>query len=204
MRFRWIGAIAAFLAVNVLFADYTSIPKRDLRRFDPVQVGRVETDMWISYYGHHRLNLFLQLTELMRDQYHLSYTQSIAAAYRAARAAVVFQRGSQRSEYEAALPDLVRFYQWILGPSRETERAAKLELEWWIVHRERSRYGREALELSLAELQAEIYRLPVARFREHARLRAEAMLIRDERADWPLIRTLLEQSWSALHTAVSE
>jgi hypothetical protein len=66
------------------------------------------------------------------------------------------------------------------------------------------------IEKVLAELQAEIYRVPVDRLMEHGRLRAEAMTIRDTKAeaggvteeDWNRINELLRQSWRSLETAV--
>jgi hypothetical protein len=66
------------------------------------------------------------------------------------------------------------------------------------------------LERALAELQAEIYTVPVDRLREHGRLRAEAMTIRDTKAasggvteaDWARIDELLHQSWRSLKAAV--
>jgi hypothetical protein len=65
-------------------------------------------------------------------------------------------------------------------------------------------------EKALAELQAEIYRVPVDRLMEHGRLRAEAMTIRDSKAeqggvtetDWNRINELLRQSWRSLASAV--
>jgi len=66
------------------------------------------------------------------------------------------------------------------------------------------------LDKALAELQAEIYRVPVDRLMEHGRLRAEAMTIRDNKAeqggvteeDWNRINELLRQSWRSLASAV--
>src|ERR1044072_2937397 len=92
----------------------------------------------------------------------------------------------------------------------DVERAARLELEWGIIHRERARHTPGDLELALAELQAEIYRIPVERLMEHGRLRPEAMTIRDTRAeasgvteaDWARIDELLHQSYRSLATAV--
>lgn len=63
---------------------------------------------------------------------------------------------------------------------------------------------------NLAELAAELYRVPVERAMEHARLRAEAMTIRDTRAeagqvtetDWARIDQLLHESWRSLKDAV--
>ena len=68
----------------------------------------------------------------------------------------------------------------------------------------------QRLTSALAELQAEIYRVPVDRVMEHARLRAEAMTIRDTKAeagsvkeeDWAKINELLRQSWRSLARAV--
>jgi len=92
----------------------------------------------------------------------------------------------------------------------DVDRVAHLELEWWIIHRERARHPPGDLEKALAELQAEIYRVPVERLMEHGRLRAEAMTIRDTKAedggvteaDWARINELLEQSWRSLAKAV--
>src|SRR5205085_12089234 len=92
------------------------------------------------------------------------------------------------------------------------ERAAQLELEWWIVHRERKAHQPGDLARALAATAAEIYRVPAARLAGHARLRAEAMTIRDDtaatggvaEADWARIDQLLHESWRSLHQAVNE
>jgi hypothetical protein len=59
----------------------------DLRRFDPNAVGRLETEMWRSYYSGERVSLFNQLARTLREQYGMGYTQSYAVAVQAARAA---------------------------------------------------------------------------------------------------------------------
>lgn len=66
------------------------------------------------------------------------------------------------------------------------------------------------MEGALADLAAEVYRVPSSRLREHGRLRAEAMIIRDTKAeaggvrkeDWARIEQLLRESWQSLWTAV--
>jgi hypothetical protein len=210
MRWRWTLLLLTVLIAITTFLDLTRTPTRDLRAFDPGEAGRLDAEMWRSYYDRDRLLLFRQLAELLRAQYHLSVTQSWVTAFHAARAAVRFQKGTRRAEYEAALPDLLAFYAAVLGPRRDPARAARLELEWWILHRERTAPPRQALEQALAALQAEIYQMPIERFSEHARLRAEAMLFRDNKAaqsalseaDWETIRDLLQQSWQSLHAAL--
>ena len=140
--------------------------------------------------------LFTELGEMLRTQYNMPFVRSNLVAYYAANAAFVFKRGKQRSDYEKALPDLIKFYQAIRKVSDspfDVEKAARLELEWWIIHRQRADHAPEDLSRALAELQAEIYRLPVERFAEHGRLRAEAMTIRDTKAEQGGVT---EQDWS--------
>jgi hypothetical protein len=203
------AAVAAWVAYD-LYA-----PRRtELRRFDPDEVARLETAMWRSYYARERVRLFRQLSELLRTQYRLPLWRSNAVAYHAARAAFVFKDGRTRADYEKALPDLVKFYTEIRKVGDipfDVERASRLELEWWVVHRERARRPPEELTRALAELAAELYRVPPERLLEHAQLRADAMKIRDERAahggvtedDWRRIGDLLRRSWQSLHRAVN-
>jgi hypothetical protein len=184
-----------------------------LREFDADEVARLETAMWRSYYEKHRVRLFFELGELLRTQYNMPLVRSNLVAYYAAKAAFVFKRGKQRSDYEKALPDIVSFYQSIREMSDtpfDVNQAARLELEWWIIHRERAKQSPGDLENALAELQSEIYGLPVDRFLEHGRKRAEAMTIRDTKAetggvtedDWRKIDSLLHESWHSLARAV--
>jgi hypothetical protein len=212
---RVLLVLAVALAVIGAWVIYDLYAPRTahLKEFDPDEVARLETAMWRSYYEKERVRLFNQLSELLRSQYNMPLFRSNQVAYYAADAAFVFKKGKQRSDYEKALPQLIKFYQSIRTMSDipfDVERAARLELEWWIIHRERARHTPGDLELALAELQAEIYRIPVERLMEHGRLRAEAMTIRDTRAeasgvteaDWARIDELLHQSYRSLATAV--
>ena len=215
-RRRWMKYGAVLIVVLLAWAAYDLYaPRRtSLREFDADEVARLETAMWRSYYSRQRVKLFGELAELLRTQYRLPLLRSNAVAYRAAKAAFVFKDGHSRADYERALPDLVSFYQSIRAVSDtdfDVERAARLELEWWIVHRERRSHAPGDLARALAALQAEIFRLPAERFAEHARLRAEAMTIRDDKADaggvteedWRRIDELLHESWRSLHAAVN-
>jgi len=217
MKSRWLIAscIALALLVVWLMRDLTDRSRHDLRSFDGREVAKLETAMWRSYYDHHRLQLFRELAELLRRQYHLPFWQSNVAAYHAARAAVVFQAGHGRPDYMRALPDLESFYRSINQHSTtqfDVDNVARLELEWWIIHRERAQHAPADLERALAQLQSAIYRRPASQFENHAKARAEAMLLRDARAegggspseqDWRTISTLLDQSWIGLQTVVA-
>jgi hypothetical protein len=205
-----IGLGLIWLAID-LFMPRTS----HLREFNPDEVARLETAMWRSYYDKERVKLYNQMSELLRTQYNLPLVRSNTVAYEAAKAAFVFKDGRNRADYEKALPNLINYYTAIRKVSDidfNIEKAAKLELEWWIVHRERKQHAPGDLDRALAELPAEIYHIPVERMMEHGRLRAEAMTIRDNRAeagnlsedDWKRIGELLIESWRALATAVKQ
>jgi hypothetical protein len=214
-KLKWILlAIVAAIAVWTLIDLYAPRTAK-MRRFDPDEVARLETAMWRSYYQKERLKLFNEMTELLRTQYNLPLIRSNTVAYQASKAAFVFKDGHKREDYEKALPNLINFYREIRNVSDvnfDVNRAAQLELEWWIVHRERKKHAPGDLDKALAELPAELYQIPIEKMMEHARLRAEAMTIRDDRAeaggvteaDWKKIEELLHQSWRDLFKAVNE
>jgi len=210
-----VRVVVLFLALFVAGGIYDLYYPRTthLREFDPDEVALLETAMWRSYYEKHQVRLFNEMSELLRSQYHMPLARSNLVAYYAAHAAFVFKNGKQRSDYEKALPDLIKLYSAVRQMSDipfDADRTARLELEWWIIHRERARHRPGDLDQALAELQAEIYRVPVERVIEHGRLRAEAMTIRDSKAeqgglteeDWSRINEVLKQSWRSLATAV--
>ena len=216
MKHPWLIIVgtAVVLLAGWMIHDLMSTEQHSLRQFDPHEVALLETDMWRSYYEYRRFRLASELVELLRNQYHLPFWASCAGAYHAARAAAVFQAGHNRREYEQALPDLVSYYALIRRHSEEpfeVNTTAKQELEWWIIHRERSNYSFDDLAHSLAVLQAGIYHQPDSAFAEHAAARANAMLLRDQRQeaghvaedDWSRIQMMLDDSWTSLHDAVA-
>jgi len=214
-RFRILKVLFVVVILAAAYAAFDLLAPREskMREFDAGEVARLETAMWRSYYDRQQVKLFNQMTELLRSQYNLPLVRSNVVAYEAVRAAFVFKEGHSRSDYEKALPNLISFYTAIRKVSDipfDVNRAARLELEWWIIHRERRTHEPGALDRALAELAAELYRVPVERAMEHARLRAEAMTIRDNKAesggvteqDWAKIDTLLHESWRSLKEAV--
>src|SRR3979409_1574312 len=209
---RVIALVLALLICGALYDLY--YPRTtQMREFDPDEVARLETAMWRSYYEKQRLKLFHQIAEMLGTPDRMSPLRSTQVASYGANAAFVFKQGQQRSDYERALPDLVKFYDAIRKMSDipfDVDRAARLDSEWWIIHRQRAQHAPSDLDRALAELQAELYRVPVERVMEHGRMRAEAMTIRDTKAettgvteeDWAKINELLRQSWRSLAQAV--
>jgi hypothetical protein len=212
-RLRTILLILVFLFVVWVAVDLFAPLRGSLKTFSPAAVAKLETDMWRSYYERKPLRLFIQLSELLRTQYHLPLFRSMTVSYQATRAAFVFKKGHNRHDYEKALPYLGRYYKAIRKAGDipfDVERAAKTELEWWIVHRERKKHTAEDLGHALAEATAEIYRMPAEKFLQHAQLKAEAMLLRSKLAeegnvtetDWNQIQQLLDASWQSHWTSL--
>lgn len=208
--FRWLAVLPVLIAglFAAEWAERAVRRKADMRAFDGHAAGRIETDMWRSYYERRPLRLFRQMMTLLGTQYHMPPLMRTRNAYRAAHAAFVFKDGHNRADYERALPELERYYADIEAQSAtpfDFRKAARVELEWWILHRERS----PELASALATLQAVIYGIPASLAAEHARLRAEAMILRDNKAgaiteaDWRDIGAMLDRSWTSLHEAVN-
>jgi len=211
--FRVVLLIAVILVAGVLYDLYFPRTAK-MREFDADEVARLETAMWRSYYDKKQIQLFNQLSELLRTQYHMPLVRSNQVAYYAVNAAFTFKDGKTEKDYEKTVPDLVKFYGAIRKMSDipfDVDRVARLELQWWIIHRERWKRKPDELPKALAELQAAIYGVPVDRVMEHGRLRAAAMAMRDTKADkgqamteedWKKINALLGQSWRSLADAV--
>ncbi|GAB3926743.1 hypothetical protein [Larkinella terrae] len=199
------------LLIAWIVVDFTIDKPTDHRQFDAREVARLDADMWRSYYDRRPVKLFFQLAEVMRSQYGAPFWRSFAIAYRAGKAAFVFKDGRNRNEYNQALPELERYFTYLneLSQTRfDVPKTARLELEWWIVRREKDRFTPADWERLLAEEAGLLYHLPADRFRAYARFRTEAMLYRDARndrmteADWQRVRQLLDRSWLAFHQAV--
>ena len=209
----WLS-IAAVIGALLLWAglDLFGPLRADIRRFDPDEVAHLDTVMWRSYYDRNPRELFLQLAELMRRQFHFPLLRSNEVAAYAAKAAFEFKDGHNRADYEKALPELVKYFQAIREisvTSFDVQRAARLELEWWIVHRERGKHTDGDLARALAEAAAELYQVPADTLAEYAQFRADAMKIRDTKAaagvvtedDWHQIESDLQVSWQSLSKA---
>jgi hypothetical protein len=190
------------------------LPRRtDLRQFDPVTSGRLDGEMWRSYYERKPAKLFWQLAHSLRVQFHAGFWNSFPIAYRAAKAAFTFKDGRSRADYDQALPDLELYFAAINNLSLtpfNPKSAARNELEWWIIRREPEQFTTSDWERLIAAVAAEIYAVPPERLAEYAHLRVEAMVLRDQRGenitedDWSRIGGLLERSWTSLANAVAQ
>jgi hypothetical protein len=156
-----------------------------MRTFDPVRLGGYEADAWVAYY-HRRWMTFLRASlGLVREGFGLPFTHTLRGGW------LVMRANQAWAPYPDNQPDRARalmrqFYALVARTNRETfdlDAAARLEVEWWRVHRYLQRESPdgsvEPLTQALAELYAHVYGVPLAEVREAAAHRAEAMRISD-------------------------
>ena len=123
-----------------------------------------------------------------------------------AKAAFIFKEGSDSTGYEKALPALTNYYENINKVSTvpfNTAKAARLELNWWIIRRDRQQHPPAEWEQYLAAGSEAVYHIPAEKFNEYAHLRVTAMLLRDSKGssitenDWQQIDSLLQKAWAS-------
>lgn len=205
--------ILLILAVLLLIiaVDVMSARNETFRDFDGATMGRLDADMWRSYYERRPVRLFRQLTRAHREQFGTGFVRSFPIAYRAARAAFTFKDGRTRDEYARALPDLERYFASLNAIAAEpfdVKQAAHDELEWWIIRREPAKHSTADWNRYIAGVASAIYHRPPEAFAEYARLRVDAMVLRDQRGDsiseddWTRIREMLVAGWTSLASAL--
>jgi hypothetical protein len=188
-----------------------------MRSFDPRVVGSRECRAWETYYRR-RWGAFLAASVgLVRAAFGMNWPRTLAGAWLVLRANQVWAPYPD-NDPEAARRLMTRFYRLLrksTGDSFDPIRAARLEVEWWRVHRE-AQHGdgagpSEELTKALRDLYAYAYGVDPAEVQRAAALRAEAMDVSDR---WvqngchpqdPLLaqeRALLVRSYAGLLSAV--
>jgi len=202
--------IVALLLLG-LALDLTVPLKKNFKQFDPEVVGKLDADMWRSYYEGKPVRLFFQLSKLMREQFQSPYFRSYLLAYSSAKAAFVFKDGHNRIQYASALPHLSSYFNQLNEMSDTPfnyHRMAQEELEWWIIRREHDQYSPKDWEKILSKEGEIMFHIPADRFIGYARDRVLAMKLRDEKGqtieekDWVAITKLCIQAWTKFHAAV--
>jgi hypothetical protein len=149
-----------------------------------------------------------------RTAYRFPWLRSYVGAYYGASAAFIFKEGRGRGDFDKALPALKSDFALIRNTgnrSFDVERTSALELQWWIVHRQRARYPPGALAAACAAEAAALYGVPVESTAQYGQLRAQAMLFRDAREqagrvtenDWIAIESLLRRGYVSLGHSVT-
>ncbi len=186
-----------------------------LRSFDPVRVGNLETDLWVTYYRRQWARFLVSSLLVVHGTFGMDWLRTLHGAWLVLRANQFW--APNPGDPDGARRCMSRFYALLLlahGEPADPVRAARLEVDWWAAHRahqyeEGSDTG--PLVTALARLYAYVYDAEEEAVRPAARHRARAMDISDR---WvaagcepgsPLIaeeRAELVRCYSALLTAV--
>jgi hypothetical protein len=187
-----------------------------MRSFDPRRVGRLECTAWVTYYRREWWAFLRAAVALTRRTFALPWPSTLRGAWLVLRANQLWAP-YPHNDPQGAQRRMQRFYQLVAerhGEPFDVAQAARLEVEWWRVHRDlqrRSAGAEEALADALAALYAHVYAVPEADVRLAAVQRALAMRHSDrwveEGCDLesPLIaeeRAALVRSYAALLAAV--
>lgn len=153
-----------------------------LRRFDPRKLARYETQNYIAYYRKDWLRLLVVSVSMVKEGFGLSWPQAIYGAYLVARAEIAFAPVPD-NDVPKAQAIMRRFFQLlnrVHGLSIDVDRAAKIELDWWIAHRRLfANADNEGLVEALAQAAAITYGIEPERVRQAAYHRAQGMLHSD-------------------------
>src|SRR5215831_13327549 len=159
-----------------------------VRSFDPTRLGGYEADAWVAYYQRRWATFLRASLGLVREGFGLPGFSTLKGAW------YVMRANQAWAPYPDNNPDLARaymrrFYELVrtrTGETFDVNQAARLEVEWWRVHRFLQREAPDGsvaslgdLTAALAALYAHIYQLPADQVREAAEHRAVAMEISD-------------------------
>ncbi|TCO35570.1 hypothetical protein EV652_101452 [Kribbella steppae] len=180
------------------------------RSFDPVVVGNRETDAWTAYYLHDWRRFLVASVGLVGAAFGMTPRRTVLGAWFVLRANQVWAPYPD-NEPDAARAYMRRFFELVVqehGLDLDPAQAARLEVEWWRIHRDGPE---EQLEDALVDLYSYAYDAKREAIRPAARKRVEAMDLSDRwvkagcRRDDPLLageRRALVASYAALRTAV--
>jgi len=188
-----------------------------MRSFDPRAVGRLECRAWETYYRRKWVACLVAFVALVRAAFRMSWPRTLAGAWLVLRANMRWARVPV-NDPDGARRLMTRFYGLVRkseGSSLDPATAARLEVEWWRLHRA-NQHGaapgaHEALVAALRDLYAYSYETDADLVRPAAELRAEAMGISDrwvadgcdpEDPNLARERALLVRSYAALLAAV--
>lgn len=156
-----------------------------MRAFDPRAVGRRECGAWVAYYRRQWARFLVFAVGMVRSGFGMPWPRTVRGAWLVLRANQLWAPATG-NDPDGARRCMRRFYELVAqthGESFDTTEAARLEVEWWRVHRESQRNLPETadpeLTETLAALYAHVYRVPAESVRAAATERALAMAISD-------------------------
>ena len=176
------------------------------RSFDPRRVARLECALWVAYYRREWMAFLRSAIFLIRHVFGLPWRSTFRGAWFVLRATQLWAPSRDNNPVAARLA-MERFYRLLKQHDEERfdpAEAARLEVEWWHVHREHQHNNagsdERALVDALAALYAYAFGVPDAAVRLAAEQRALAMGYCDQwvRAGCDRESSLIAQERAAL------
>ena len=116
------------------------------RRFDPRRVGRLERDAWAAYYTRHWARLLCASIGLVAAGFRMGPISTLRGAWHVLRANQKWAPFPD-NDPDGARRHMAGFYRLVLrysGEPVDAPTAARLEVEWWRVHRLLQREAEQA------------------------------------------------------------
>ena len=172
-------------------APRARLPRRPARRpgasvlwsFDPVKVGNLETNLWVTYYRRQWARFLVSSLLVVHGTFGMDWLRTCHGAWLVLRANQLW--APSPGDPDGARRCMTRFYALLLlthGAPADPARAARLEVDWWAAHREHQ-YDAGSddgpLVTALARLYAHVYDTAEEAVRPAAQHRARAMDISD-------------------------
>jgi hypothetical protein len=153
--------------------------RRGPRSFDPVVIGHRETDAWSAYYRREWPGVLRGAVGMVAEGFGMGRRDTARGAWYVLRANQLWAPFPD-NDPAGAREQMRRFYYLVArqtGLALDAAVAARLEVEWWRLHREHQHGAGddEPLEAALVELYAYVYSADPDTVRAAARHRVEAM-----------------------------
>lgn len=151
-----------------------------MRSFDPRKVGELECATWVAYYRREWRSFLRAAVAVVRHAFGLPWPATLYGAWLVLRANQLWAPAD--NDPDGARRCMRRFYTLVArrhGERFDVVEAARLEVEWWRVHRELQHGSGESDERPLVDalvaLYAHVYATDQADVKLAARQRALAM-----------------------------
>jgi hypothetical protein len=163
------------------------MPRMGARDFDPVALGNAECDGWAAYYRREWRPFLLAAVGMVRIGFGMSWLRTLRGAWYVLRANQVWAPYPD-NDPPRAREFMRRFYALVSNGEIRVDpiEAARLEVEWWRVHRMHQREDQlteDDLAAALVELYSYVYSVPPEDVQDAARHRVVAMRHSDEWVD---------------------
>jgi hypothetical protein len=158
--------------------------RRGPRSFDAVTLGNRETDAWAAYYRHEWRTFLVAAVGMVGVGFGMGPVRTLAGAWHVLRANQLWAPYPD-NDADGARDSMTRFYTLVtkdLGSDLDPVRAARLEVEWWRIHREHQydpAVPGDLLVAALVDLYSYVYAASPDLVRAAATNRVEAMDLSD-------------------------